>query len=777
MRLILRIFYSILFFQYSQNTHSRELQLAQLMPRKQTEQLNTSQRPQYLRSEIESTFDAVSKHIQTTEFNYYGSPDYSLVGIDQERMIHHIAQRAIGDHPIETEFYILDIGAGDGSFGKRIFQYVNSPKFEDFKKNKNIKTIKFHIVSVTGEYFGSTIQVGTNGNHYYISQFPVENLTDGFIKLDPLKFKFVDNEPRISAAEQVEPILKIENFKTEEVNSARKSQGLKVLSDEDILWEVRASLLGVSGICRRADVGLSVYDALFRLTQTYLNDNPIVRTFINNIDQNSERSLSHVYKKLDNLLKRENIKEEYKDENLEELFSNIKEEFERCCESSAYEREDFYCYDLEEIVATYFDLSKPNVHGFLNELRNKKDVLNTYPLIHKIQNIQDKIDWIVSRYCFIHLIDPVGTFKEAFDHLRPGQGALTMDGFPIHTKNSATYGGELYINLANMLIKTGQPFLMRGMQDLPAFLIMRKNSDRLVLPLQYKGTVSSVLRDTAKKDIASYTWLEPITDNVHIVQESDKSTLFGDDSDVYKKYRDVFYDNVTNWSSIYKYTSERPLVSIREYSDLADEFFYIEKDKAEYDMDESRRRFIQGLPCGFSDHAKRESFKKRYAAAMNHNQPDQQREVLQEILRDTSDMYDQRLIEISEDIELAKNEVKNILVELKILNFDNCGVAFGSVSPSAVSVPCEMQAEILKILESLGDKRNEFSEILKNVQQYLGVSEYEVKELKNLYRGYFVACKEIYKIKHKKESIEKEIQERLDLTYHAETLDDEFGLA
>ena len=83
---------------------------------------------------------------------------------------------------------------------------------------------------------------------------------------------------------------------------------------------------------------------------------------------------------------------------------------------------------------------------------------------------------------------------------------------------------------------------------------------------------------------------------------------------------------------------------------------------------------------------------------MNHNQPDQQREVLQEILRDTSDMYDQRLMEINEDIELDRNEVKNILVELKILNFDNCGVAFGSVSPSAVSVPCEMQAEILKIL-------------------------------------------------------------------------------
>ena len=40
-----------------------------------------------------------------------------------------------------------------------------------------------------------------------------------------------------------------------------------------------------------------------------------------------------------------------------------------------------------------------------------------------------KIDLIVSSWCFRHLVDPAGTFVQAYNLLRPGSGTLLMDGF------------------------------------------------------------------------------------------------------------------------------------------------------------------------------------------------------------------------------------------------------------------------------------------------------------------------------------------------------------
>src|SRR3990167_8095058 len=40
-----------------------------------------------------------------------------------------------------------------------------------------------------------------------------------------------------------------------------------------------------------------------------------------------------------------------------------------------------------------------------------------------------KFDWIVSRYTFIHLVDPAGTFSQCYDLLKPG-GFISMDAFP-----------------------------------------------------------------------------------------------------------------------------------------------------------------------------------------------------------------------------------------------------------------------------------------------------------------------------------------------------------
>lgn len=103
--------------------------------------------------------------------------------------------------------------------------------------------------------------------------------------------------------------------------------------------------------------------------------------------------------------------------------------------------------------------------------------------------LEGRLDLIVSRWSFRHLADPVGTFAQAYNLLRP-RGHLVMDGFFfLHGENEAlsdsTYDPNL--NMLQLLFDTRAPFLLApaGASSLNHFILQRPNKLPCRLPMRY----------------------------------------------------------------------------------------------------------------------------------------------------------------------------------------------------------------------------------------------------------------------------------------------------
>ncbi|MBS0290172.1 MAG: ankyrin repeat domain-containing protein [Proteobacteria bacterium] len=113
-------------------------------------------------------------------------------------------------------------------------------------------------------------------------------------------------------------------------------------------------------------------------------------------------------------------------------------------------------------------------------------------------DLNKKLDLIVSNWCFRHLVDPVGTFLQAYSLLRPGSGLLNMDGF-LYTRgckgkltDDSLFSREFHQfehNMFSLLLDTKAPFLIcevDGNWSLSQFLLKRPNESECQLPLSYK---------------------------------------------------------------------------------------------------------------------------------------------------------------------------------------------------------------------------------------------------------------------------------------------------
>lgn len=101
-----------------------------------------------------------------------------------------------------------------------------------------------------------------------------------------------------------------------------------------------------------------------------------------------------------------------------------------------------------------------------------------------------KFDLIVSRWTFRHLVDPVGTFVQTYDLLRPGTGMFFGDGFFFQDKAKPEEGKEDL--MLTLLHQTQAPFLKRSFdlgRSLHPFVIQRKDSESLKLPMSYQRLV------------------------------------------------------------------------------------------------------------------------------------------------------------------------------------------------------------------------------------------------------------------------------------------------
>lgn len=106
--------------------------------------------------------------------------------------------------------------------------------------------------------------------------------------------------------------------------------------------------------------------------------------------------------------------------------------------------------------------------------------------------LENKLDLVVSSWCFRHLVDPLGTFVQTYNLLRPVQGMLMMDGF-FYQDHQGKYldknpGEEPNSYLVNLLVHTRAPFLLYPYNkggSLWQFLIQRPNNNPCQLSMNY----------------------------------------------------------------------------------------------------------------------------------------------------------------------------------------------------------------------------------------------------------------------------------------------------
>jgi hypothetical protein len=104
--------------------------------------------------------------------------------------------------------------------------------------------------------------------------------------------------------------------------------------------------------------------------------------------------------------------------------------------------------------------------------------------------LQNKMDLIISSWTFRHLVDPVGTLVQAYNHLKPGIGLFLFDGFfcGYHSQKDPLGGMTPYLNMAMLLLDTKAPFLIDpddGTRALNNFILKRNSEESLKLPLHY----------------------------------------------------------------------------------------------------------------------------------------------------------------------------------------------------------------------------------------------------------------------------------------------------
>ena len=137
---------------------------------------------------------------------------------------------------------------------------------------------------------------------------------------------------------------------------------------------------------------------------------------------------------------------------------------------------------IQYTKSTVYNIGQIKIEDITKELKN--------------WNLIGKIDLIVSAYCFVHLIDPLGTFIQAYDFLKPNSGIMAIDGFRIILKGQyTTTANDFSVFDQNVLsiLKysercTGNPILFFkdiASTELYNIVLQRKSEKKLSFPLKY----------------------------------------------------------------------------------------------------------------------------------------------------------------------------------------------------------------------------------------------------------------------------------------------------
>ena len=107
--------------------------------------------------------------------------------------------------------------------------------------------------------------------------------------------------------------------------------------------------------------------------------------------------------------------------------------------------------------------------------------------------LANKVDVVVSSWCFRHLVDPVGTFTQAYDLLRPKTGHLLFDGFFFLHENETMLDKSLNFNarMVRLCLETRAPFLTCShncARSLDHFIVSKTDDRQCRLHKRYLGT-------------------------------------------------------------------------------------------------------------------------------------------------------------------------------------------------------------------------------------------------------------------------------------------------
>jgi|GEM_PF-2468413 len=133
--------------------------------------LNWKDRPEALKSRIDSAFASVARDTSSDWGCYNGQDGYDLCGADEYKLMESIVRRAPAE---QTDFYALDIGCGNFQWGTGLAKHFD--KLTDLPR-----PIKVHIINVRGEqHLGERVTLTSRCALYKLGAFKIEELFEQF---------------------------------------------------------------------------------------------------------------------------------------------------------------------------------------------------------------------------------------------------------------------------------------------------------------------------------------------------------------------------------------------------------------------------------------------------------------------------------------------------------------------------------------------------------------------------------------------------------------------
>jgi hypothetical protein len=133
---------------------------------------------------------------------------------------------------------------------------------------------------------------------------------------------------------------------------------------------------------------------------------------------------------------------------------------------------------------TVYNFGKFPIENLIDELEKRGLYLN------------QQVDAIVSRWTFYHLVDPLGTFVQAYNLLRPKTGHLMMDSFLFLTNQEELRKPDddirkenLLLSMEKLLLDTKAPFLIAPYHvanSMNEFILQKPDDLSLSLPMCYR---------------------------------------------------------------------------------------------------------------------------------------------------------------------------------------------------------------------------------------------------------------------------------------------------